>query len=659
MKAIHLGAAALNLTPKDWEGNTRTILACIAEAKARKVSVLCLPELAITGYGCEDEFHAPYVSEWALRILFEDIAPACRGITVGIGLPFCLDGCIYNGIAHVVDGAVVGVIAKQNLAGDGIHYEPRFFKPWPKGFVTDAVLHRHKIPVGDLIFDHAGIRIGYEICEDAWVANRPGARLAQNSVDLILNPSASHFAFGKAGVRERFVREGSRAFHCAYVYANLLGNEAGRAIYDGDCLIASGGRIFGRSERFAYADYVLNEAVVDLNPTRVQRHRQASHRPPLEAAMKSIPINWSPLLAIGEASAPAKAIGEPASRSKAIEFADAVALGLYDYLRKSKSSGFAISLSGGADSATCLALVYHMARQLVAHRPSNLPTAISALLDGASKDTQEATRQLVNHLCTCAYQGTENSGEATRAAARTLAEDAGARFFDINVQPLFEAYEKILSDYLGRPLSWETDDIPRQNIQARCRAPSIWAIANANNALLLSTSNRSEAAVGYCTMDGDTAGSISPIAGIDKAFLLEWLKWAETHLLRGLRTVNQLKPTAELRPSSAGQTDESDLMPYPVLNRIQKLAVVNKGSPREIFYQLRAELDAKFSSGQLFEWLSKYLQLWSRNQWKRERYAPSFHLDDENLDPRSWCRYPILSGGYHAELAALRKELEL
>jgi len=61
------------------------------------------------------------------------------------------------------------------------------------------------------------------------------------------------------------------------------------------------------------------------------------------------------------------------------------------------------------------------------------------------------------------------------------------------------------------------------------------------------------------------------------------------------------------------------------------------------------------SAHDLWVWLDRFFRLWSRNQWKRERYAPSFHLDDENLDPKTWCRFPILSGGYERELAELRK----
>ena len=105
---------------------------------------------------------------------------------------------------------------------------------------------------------------------------------------------------------------------------------------------------------------------------------------------------------------------------------------------------------------------------------------------------------------------------------------------------------------LGRSLTWQTDDIAMQNIQARVRAPSVWMLANVLGALLVSTSNRSEAAVGYATMDGDTCGGISPIAGIDKEFLRHWLRWMESHGPDGegfpaLGLINKQVPTAELR----------------------------------------------------------------------------------------------------------------
>ncbi|MCA9270618.1 MAG: hypothetical protein KDA41_19185 [Planctomycetales bacterium] len=183
-------------------------------------------------------------------------------------------------------------------------------------------------------------------------------------------------------------------------------------------------------------------------------------------------------------------------------------------------------------------------------------------------------------------------------------------------------------------------------------------LANIRGALLLSTSNRSEAAVGYATMDGDTSGGLSPIAGIDKAFLRQWLSWMETvgpegiGPLAALGGVNRQAPTAELRPPAQGQTDEGDLMPYPVLDAIERCAIRDKQTPIEVFCTLRPRLP-QHSVESLAMWIDRFFRLWCRNQWKRERYAPSFHVDDENLDPKTWCRFPILSGGFERELGEL------
>ena len=286
MNRLVAGAAALNQTPLDWSGNLRRARAAVSEARELGIGWLCLPELALTGYGCEDFFLAPEVGERALASLRE-LAPDCSGLVVAVGLPLWHEGSIYNTVAVIVDGTVEGFVAKQNLAGDGLHYEPRWFKAWPEGRVERIRLDDREVPLGDLVFDLGGVRLGFEICEDAWVADRPGTRLARRGVDLIFNPSASHFAFGKQRVRERFVLEGSRAFACGYVYANLLGNEAGRIIYDGGTVIACGGEYVAEGKRFSFRDHVVTAATIDLNRTRLQRARQVSHRPLVGEAEES------------------------------------------------------------------------------------------------------------------------------------------------------------------------------------------------------------------------------------------------------------------------------------------------------------------------------------------------------------------------------------
>jgi NAD+ synthase (glutamine-hydrolysing) len=184
-------------------------------------------------------------------------------------------------------------------------------------------------------------------------------------------------------------------------------------------------------------------------------------------------------------------------------------------------------------------------------------------------------------------------------------------------------------------------------------------LANLRGALLLATSNRSEAALGYATMDGDTCGGISPIGGIDKAFLRHWLAWLETTGPEGLgpipalAVVTQQQSTPELRPQDSKQSSEGDLMPFPVLDVIERLAIRDKLVPRDVLSDLATRFP-QYPAAVLGQWVTRFFVLFTRNQWKRERYAPSFHLDDENLDPKTWCRFPILSGGFKRELAEIQ-----
>ena len=164
-------------------------------------------------------------------------------------------------------------------------------------------------------------------------------------------------------------------------------------------------------------------------------------------------------------------------------------------------------------------------------------------------------------------------------------------------------------------------------------------------------------------MDGDTSGGISPISGIDKAFLRHWLVWMQNEGPDGcqpvpeLVAINEQQPTAELRPPEDKQTDEDDLMPYEVLDQIERLAILDKLMPLEAFKYLQTK-HPETSAQQLGVWTIRFFRLWCRNQWKRERYAPGFHLDDESLDPKTWCRFPILSGGYNYEIKKLEEHLK-
>jgi NAD+ synthase (glutamine-hydrolysing) len=661
---VRVAAAALQTTPLDWRGNTARILAAIAEARGRGASVLCLPELCVSGYGCEDAFHAPFVLERAAEQTAR-IAEATAGMVVSVGLPVAVQKAVFNAVALLVDGRVAALVAKRSLAGDGIHYEPRWFKPWPEDVRAEVELPgAGPVPIGDLLVDVGGVRIGFEICEDAWVPHRPGADLAVRGVDLLLNASASHFAFGKQATRERFVLEGARAFGCAYVYSNLLGNEAGRVIYDGGAMIAADGKLLARGPRFSYRDHEVTDAVVDVVLARTRQAVVVGTQPDLVAGQRdtvAVPFAWPDLRPAAPVT-PARAAWEGTAHEKEEEFDRAIALGLFDYLRKSRSRGVVVSLSGGADSATVAVLVHDMVRHAFAQlgeREARARLGLGAPPSGPG-DLPERARATVRELLLTLYQPTRNSGPVTRDAARAVAEGVGAEHHVVDVEEPLAAYLERGERALGRRLDWSTDDLALQNVQARVRGPSAWLLANVRGALLVSTSNRSEAAVGYATMDGDTCGGLSPLAGVDKAFIRQWLRWREAEGPEGigplpcLRAVNAQQPTAELRPPGSEQTDEGDLMPYELLEAIEEAFIRDRLGPVECFERARVVFEGRWDRARLGAWVERFFVLFARNQWKRERYALSFHVDDASLDPKTWCRFPVLSGAFEEEIGALR-----
>lgn len=658
MKLVRVGAGVLNQTPLDWETNTRNIVGAIREAKQRAVGVLCLPELCITGYGCEDIFHSRGVQERALEVL-ASLLPQTKGMAVSVGLPVLYRNALFNTAAMLVDGTLAGFVAKHHLAGEGLHYEPRWFKPWPEGVVGSVEIGGREYPIGNMFFDVGGVRIGFEICEDAWVANRPGAALSRHGIDIILNPSASHFAFGKIDIRKRFVIEGSRAFGVTYVYSNFVGNEAGRAIYDGGALIASGGELVGEGERFGYREFDVTDAVIDIDATRTSQARTHSFTPEFDEIPKRVRVEFTIPAAVS--ACPARAVRHPAAwersvRVKEEEFSRAISLGLFDYMRKSRSRGFVVSLSGGADSSAMVCLVSLMTRFAMASIGEEGFHSRLAYLGLPGGDW----RAVAPLLLTTAFQGTRNSSQTTRDAARKMAAAVGSRHMEFDIDAQVSAYTSMVEGGIQRKLAWETDDLTLQNIQARTRGPGIWMVANMLGALLLATSNRSEAAVGYATMDGDTCGGLSPLAGIDKAFIRVWLRWLQAEGPEGIGPIAELEcvtkqqPTPELRPAEQRQTTEGDLMPYDLLDAIEDAFIGAKRMPVEVLSLMRS-MFPQYSRAQLAVWIERFFRLWCRNQWKRERYAPSFHVDDKNLDPKTWCRFPILSGGFEAELEDLRR----
>ena len=632
---IKVAGVSVNQTPLDWEGNFDRISAAVFRARDLGIDLLCFPELAICGYGCEDIFHYPWFAKKCRQAL-ERVIDISSSMSLLLGLPLAYEGRLFNTLAVIKQGSLAGFYPKHCLAADGVHYESRWFTPWAAGEKKYVDFEGQKVQIGPPTFQLAQVCVGLEICEDAWKASSDQLILDEQP-DLVVNASASPFSLGKNQKRKELVLERSRRFDCHYLLVNLLGNECGSILYDGDVIIACKGERVQQIPRLRFQEWTMG--YFDMNSKDPSRDIASG-------GGRQEEVDLGNLSSLKLRFEPAEKCGMPADAGLDLggssgvafqEFGRAVPMGLFDYLRKSRSRGFVVSLSGGADS-TLVALMVHRMVELVTRERGG-----EAFKNVSQQAATGDIRQITSDLLTVVYQRSENSSFQTHESATKTARAMGATFHEWDIDPITDHLRTSVEARRRATLNWETDGIALQNLQARARGIGAWLLANLENKILLCTSNRSELALGYCTMDGDTSGGLAPIAGVSKDFVRKWLVYAERELgYPFLADVNALEPTAELLPPAYHQADETELMKYDLEQEIENLVFRERKSPAETLQVVDRKRD-KISTKKDVD---KFFHLLTSSQWKRERMASSFHLDDMNLSPRSWFRHPVLCGPY-------------
>ena len=254
----------------------------------------------------------------------------------------------------------------------------------------------------------------------------------------------------------------------------------------------------------------------------------------------------------------------------------AIVIGTRDYVRKCGFKKVLVGLSGGIDSAVVAAI------------------AVDAL--GAE------------NVLGVSMPGPFSS-EGSKRDARDLAENLGIEFITIPLGEVFEAYRQALAPTFGaRPM-----DVAEENIQARIRGNYLMALSNKFGSMVLSTGNKSELAVGYCTLYGDMAGGLAVISDVPKLMVYELARWINRKReLIPVSTIDKA-PSAELRPN---QKDEDSLPPYDVLDRILKSYIEDLRSPEEIADHYGFDLKL----------VRDIVQLVDRNEYKRKQAAPGLKI---------------------------------
>ncbi len=517
MRPLRVALAQYNFTVGDLEANARRILEGVERARQAGCDLVAFPELALSGYPPEDlVFRAKFGRD--NRAYLERVAAACGGVTVVVGFVEAADD-VYNAAAVIHEGRI-HVQRKRLLPTYSVFDEDRYFR------------------AGDehLLFTLRGVRLGVTICEDIWYDGGPAHLLAEWGAEVILNISSSPYYTGKHRYRRDMLAVRARDNVAAVAYVNLVGGQD-ELVFDGHSMILdAAGELLAQGQAFA-EDFL----VVDLDADAVARRRQQDPRgrkEPHQGPVRALTLSAEP----GPARPPSPAIPVPAEDDVALDY-QALTLGVRDYVEKNGFRRVIVGLSGGIDSA--------------------LTAAVAADALGPER--------VLGVSMPSPY-----SSRASCTDARRLAENLGISFLVLPIHRIMAAYARALAvPFRGYP-----PDVTEENLQARIRGNLLMALSNKYPGhLVLSTSNKSEAAVGYTTLYGDMAGGFAVLKDVYKTRVYELARWRNAREAVIPQRCLTRPPSAELAP---GQLDQDTLPPYPILDPILELYIEQDQAAEEI-----------------------------------------------------------------------------
>lgn len=506
-------------------------------------SLLVFPELCITGYTCADLFGQSLLLEKAIDGLFEIADCTCKykGMTVVAGLPVAYGNCLYNCAAFVSEGEICALVPKIHIPTYSEFYEGRWFTSGKDILKEEISLRGKKIPFGSRYLMKADneVIIGTEICEDLWVANKPGTDACLAGATILVNPSASDEVIGKENYRRNLVSMHSGECVCAYLYASCGMDESSTdLVFSGHCMIAENGRLLAeciypeedhtetalidldlimhdRLHQSTYNNAILDYTYVAVSMSPYKRERVSADE------MKDILIQENRIS--DRIPFVPKDEGELAQRCQSILRIQAH--GLATRVKSTGIHNLVIGISGGLDSTLAL-LVCNEARKIV-------------------KDI---------HIIAITMPNEGNTSSLTFDNAMKLMKLLDT---EVRVVPIGKGVASHLCD-IGHSLDYEGDgDTAYENAQARMRTYILMDTANMENGLVVGTGDLSELALGWCTYNGDHMSMYGVNASVPKTLVQYICKaYAETcendELKDTLLSIVDTPISPELTPAKDG-----------------------------------------------------------------------------------------------------------
>ena len=520
MTRLRIALAQINPTVGDLDGNVAKICAAYDQAEELGCDIVAFPELSITGYPPEDLVLKPgFVADYLAAL--EAVAARTGRCAAVVGY-VASDRDIYNAAAVCAGGEVRGTYRKRLLPNYAVFDEARYFTP---GAESDPYE----------LYVIGGVKVGISLCEDVWSPTGPLAEQAAGGAELNININGSPYHAGKYGTRERMLATRAADASCALAYVNQVCGQDELVFDGGSMVFDADGNLIARAAMFT-EELLVTDVVVEP----VYRKRLLDPRGRrTEEPMRLVTISDQPVPQTVEV--PERMAALPSADA---ELYDALVLGTRDYVRKNGFTDVVIALSGGIDS-TIVACV-----------------AVDAL--GA------------DHVHGIAMPS-RYSSEGSVTDAYDLAERLGIDIRTIPIEPAFAAYLDMLApSFEGKPA-----DLTEENLQSRIRGTTLMAMSNKFGWMVLTTGNKSEMAVGYFTIYGDSVGGYAVIKDVLKTRVYDLCRHVNQR--HGRLIVNESvltkPPSAELRPD---QRDDQSLPPYEVLDPILQLYVEDDRTTSEI-----------------------------------------------------------------------------
>ncbi len=624
LKDGYIRAAAM--TPKikvaDCEYNIENIKSLMSEAHKKDTAIAVFPEMCITGYTCNDLFLHDRLLNAAIQGLVDikKYSETTPGMISFVGLPYEMNGKLYNVVAGIMNGCILGMVPKMYLPNYGEFYERRQFTPGFNECVYVDV-DGEEVPFGsELLFtfnNNRKVKIGVEICEDLWTPQPPSIKHAMNGATIIVNASASNETIGKDTYRKQLVSGQSARLVCGYVYSSAGGGESTQDIvFSAHNLICENGTVLAEAHKFAdesvYAD-------IDVERICSERRRMSTYAVVENSSYTEVKaqklIDKDLELIRYFDKAPFVPSDKKERDSRCEEILNIQSYGLKKRLEHTNCKNTVIGISGGLDSTLAL-LVTVRAFDLCGFDRSGI------------------------HCITMPCFGTT---DRTYNNAVKLTKQLGCSLREINImKAVRQHFEDIGHDENNHNVTYE-------NGQARERTQILMDIANQTNGMVIGTGDMSELALGWATYNGDHMSMYGVNASVPKTLVRHLVRfYADTcgneDLSAVLNDVLDTPVSPELLPpkedGTIAQKTEDLVGPYELHDFFMYHMLRFGAEPENIFRIAKYAFAGEYDDKTIYKWLRTFTWRFFAQQFKRSCLPDGPKVGSVAVSPRGDLRMP-------------------